>query len=77
MIDILQCIKIKEQLKNKGLKHIMVATVEKFQGQEKPIILVSTTRCKMGGIGFLRSPQVNFLLLIYSECVLLTYFFSA
>lgn len=42
-----------------ALEHIMVATVEMFQGQEKPIMLVSIARSKMGGIGFLRSPQVR------------------
>lgn len=43
----------------------MVATVELFQGKEKPIILVSTTRCQMGGIGFLNSPQVIYFMIHY------------
>lgn len=59
-----QCHKIKDQLRSRGFEKIMVATVDMFQGQEKPIILVSTTRCKMGGVGFLKSPQVGLDLLV-------------
>lgn len=47
------------------LVHIMVATVEKFQAKERPIIIVSTTRSQMGGIGFLRDPKVSYYIYIY------------
>lgn len=46
-------------LRRHNLARIMVDTVEKFQGQERPIIIVSTTRSKMNGIGFLRDPKVS------------------
>lgn len=49
------------------LVHIMVATVEKFQAKERPIIIVSTTRSQMGGIGFLRDPKVSYYIYIYME----------
>lgn len=55
-------------MQSKGYTDIMVATVEVFQGKEKPIILASTVRCQVGGIGFLKNPKVFmnvFILNIY------------
>lgn len=39
----------------------MTASVEMFQGKEKPVIIVSTVRTGRQGIGFLNSPQVNIM----------------
>lgn len=39
--------------------NIMTASVELFQGKEKPVIIVSTVRTGRQGIGFLESPQVK------------------
>lgn len=38
--------------------NIMTASVELFQGKEKPIIIISTVRSGQQGIGFLNNPKV-------------------
>lgn len=55
-----QCEKLIEQCELNGYNDIQIGSVEIFQGQEKPIIIVSTVRSQMNQIGFLDSKKVNF-----------------
>lgn len=45
--------------KANGWDKIQTGAVEIFQGQEKPIILVSTVRSNVKTLGFLDNPKVN------------------
>lgn len=59
-----QCELIKKWVKYlRNGRDIEVDTVEKFQGQERDIIIVSTVRSKTNTIGFLDNPKVRLLLL--------------
>lgn len=53
-----------EELKNRCMMHgwtdIQIGAVEVFQGQEKPIVIVSTVRSNMNNIGFLNSKKVGY-----------------
>ena len=42
----------------KDAEKIDVGTVDKFQGQERPIIILSTVRSHTKSIGFLKNPKV-------------------
>lgn len=45
--------------RNNGFKDITIGTAEVFQGQERPVMIVSTVRS--GGIlGFVKDPRVRF-----------------
>lgn len=54
-----QCEELTERCAKKGWPEIKIGSVEVFQGQEKPIIIVSTVRSNMNNIGFLESKKVN------------------
>lgn len=54
-----QCEEIMSKCKSYGWKNIQTGSVEKFQGQEKPIIIVSTVRSNMKTIGFLDNEKVS------------------
>lgn len=54
----LQCQKIEMELQKKG-RNILTASVERFQGKEKSVIIVSTVRTGRQRIGFRDSPQVS------------------
>lgn len=54
-----QCEKLTEQCAQKGYNDIQIGSVETYQGQEKPIIIVSTVRSQMNSIGFLDSKKVT------------------
>lgn len=54
-----QCEQLTEQCARNGYSGIQIGSVEIFQGQEKPIIIVSTVRSQMDNIGFLNSKKVK------------------
>lgn len=54
-----QCEELTERLRKHGWPEIKIGSVEVFQGQEKPIIIVSTVRSNMNNIGFLDNKKVN------------------
>lgn len=65
-----QCEEIAKRCKLSGLLNIQIGSVEKFQGQEKPIIIVSTVRSKKTNLGFLDNEKVIARLLPYKPCAL-------
>lgn len=55
----LQCDKIEERCKYLKLEDVTIGTAEKFQGNEKPIIIVSTVRSNEEFLGdFMQNKQV-------------------
>lgn len=54
-----QCEELSERCAKHGWSEIKIGSVEVFQGQEKPIIIVSTVRSNMNNIGFLDNKKVN------------------
>lgn len=54
-----QCEQLTEACKEHGYDGIQIGSVEVFQGQEKPIIIVSTVRSQMNNLGFLDSKKVK------------------
>lgn len=71
----LQCERISQaiRLKVKGVQRtITVGTAEMFQGQEKPIMIVSAVRSN-GRLGFVRDPRVNITkLLLIIQLILIS-----
>lgn len=59
----LQCKIIDKLCRRMGFNGITVGTAEVYQGQEKPVMIVSTV-CTGGILGFVNSAQVRFILLI-------------
>lgn len=53
-----QCEELVEMCELSGYYDIQIGSVEVFQGQEKPIIIVSTVRSQMDNIGFLNNKKV-------------------
>lgn len=53
-----QCELIRENLINNGRSGISVGTSEVFQGQERPIIILSTVRTDGDDLEFVKDPQV-------------------
>lgn len=54
----LQCKIIARACRKSGLKNITVGTAEVFQGQERPVMIVSTVRSD-GQLGFVKNPRVR------------------
>lgn len=54
-----QCEELSEKCKQLGYDDIQIGSVEVFQGQEKPIIIVTTVRSQMKNLGFLDSKKVS------------------
>lgn len=54
-----QCRNISNACRHNGWNNIKVGPVEVFQGQENPVIIVSTVRSDMNSIGFLDNWRVN------------------
>ncbi|XP_059612258.1 putative helicase MOV-10 isoform X2 [Phlebotomus argentipes] len=52
-----QCQKIAKACARMKLDDIEIGSVEKFQGNEKPIIILSTARSKMNSVGFVGNPK--------------------
>lgn len=50
---------IAKQLRRFHFKDVRVGTAETFQGNEKPVIIISTVRTN-GVLGFLSDPKVSF-----------------
>lgn len=59
----LQCKIIKQHCQKNNYKEIMIGSAEVFQGQEKPVMIVSTVRSgHKSALGdFLQNPQVRFI----------------
>lgn len=58
----LQCKIIKQQCEKSNWKQIVIGPAEVFQGQEKPIIIISTVRSRSNGLGdFLQNAQVRLI----------------
>lgn len=62
-----QCEEIAKRCRLHGMLRIQIGSVEKFQGQEKPIIIVSTVRSKKTNLGFLDNEKVIAQLLPYKS----------
>lgn len=54
-----QCEKLTEKCQQLKWTDIQIGSVETFQGQERPIIIVSTVRSRMRDIGFLDNAKVS------------------
>lgn len=54
----LQCKVIARECRKNGFENITIGTAEVFQGQEKPIMIVSTVRTG-GKLGFVKDPRVR------------------
>lgn len=63
----LQCKIIKQHCEKINFKEIMIGPAEVFQGQEKPVMIVSTVRSgRNGSLGaFLQNAQVRLIALFF------------
>lgn len=55
----LQCRKIRKKCYDFNYKNVTVGTAEVFQGQEKPVMIVSTVRSGGDILGFVSNERVN------------------
>lgn len=55
----LQCKCMARALRRNGYQNISVGTAETFQGQERPVMIVSTVRSGGTSLGFLTEPRVR------------------
>lgn len=63
----LQCKVIGRECRKNGFTNITIGTAEVFQGQEKPIMIVSTVRTG-GRLGFVKDPRVRKTLVNFPDC---------
>lgn len=63
----LQCTVISRACRRNKYNNITVGTAETFQGQEKPVMIVSTVRTA-GQLGFVNDPRVRFYTVIQIIC---------
>lgn len=61
-----QCDLIRELCETDDLTGITVGTAETFQGQERPVIIVSTVRRKLD-LGFVKDERVSCMQILISE----------
>lgn len=54
-----QCRQITQSCRVLKFNKITIGTAEIFQGQEKPIMIVSTVRCGTQGLGFVHDKRVR------------------
>lgn len=54
----LQCKIIGRECRKHDLKEVTIGTAEVFQGQERPVMIVSTVRSD-GQLGFVKNPRVR------------------
>lgn len=66
-----QCRNISNACKHNGWTNIKVGSVETFQGQEKPVIIVSTVRSNMNSVGFLDNWRVKYTFVFLSWRILI------
>lgn len=66
-----QCEELSDKCKELGYDGIQIGSVEVFQGQERPIIIVSTVRSKMNNLGFLDSKKRLNVLMTRAKCLLI------
>lgn len=55
-----QCRHLESACKRRSWDEIKIGSLEIFQGQERPIIIVSTVRSQMDSVGFLDNFRVNY-----------------
>lgn len=67
----LQCKKIAQVIRDKGYENITVGTAEVFQGQERPIMIVSTVRSGGRHLGFVSDPQRFNVVITRAKCLLI------
>lgn len=53
-----QCEIIRNELRNNAFEDVTVGTAEVFQGQERPVIIISTVRTD-GNLGFVKNDRVR------------------
>lgn len=76
----LQCKTIAGKLRKSKLTEITVGSAEVFQGQERPIMILSTVRSGGTSLGFVSEPRVSDALWFFSETVqslMIFYYLSA
>lgn len=74
----LQCKIIARACRKNDFKDITIGTTEVFQGQERPVMIVSTVRSD-GQLGFVKNPRVRhffFIIRIHTIVLCLIFFFA-
>lgn len=61
-----QCNRIRAACDKEGFEGVTVGSAEVFQGQEKPIIIISTVRTTDGTFGFVKNKRVSQISIILS-----------
>lgn len=70
-----QCNIIRTQCQNKGFGGITVGTAEVFQGQERPVMIISTVRTGGKTLGFVKDKRVC-KILNFDTWIIIIYFIS-
>lgn len=78
-----QCKVIRHKFRQRSWSGIKVGTVDSFQGEEKPVIIVSTVRAQSENAGFLHNERVSLaelcfkILIVRSICSIFFHSFSS